>query len=255
MTNGRLSGSTAIVTGASEGIAEAIAKALAREGAAVALVSRSLERTKRVALEIEAAGGSALPLEADVRRAPAVDDMVAAVLRHWGKVDILVNGVGGFTGKSSIENITEGEWDAVLTLNVKTAFLCARAVATTMKDKRHGRIINIGSQAGNGPNPHNDSFLPYGTAKSALIGFTKHLAKQLGPYGITVNLVSPGTTLTPRALGNRDAASIERMKANTPLGAVIETLDTAEAVVFLASHEARYVTGVNLNVNAGAMIL
>lgn len=255
MAEGRLAGTSAIVTGASEGIAETIARTLAREGASVALVSRSRARTQRVAEAINASGGIAAALEADVTRSADVRRMVSAVAERWGDIDILVNGVGGFRGKAVIEDISEAQWDEVITVNLKSAFLCAQAVAAGMKERRRGCIINIGSQTGSGPNPHSDSYLPYGTAKAGLIGFTKHLAKQLGPFGITVNMVSPGTTLTPRALGNRDAASIARMKQQTPIGVVIESQDTAEAVLFLASSAARYITGVNVNVNAGAMIL
>lgn len=254
MAQGRVAGSIAIVTGASDGIAESIARALAREGASVAVVSRGLERVQRVARDIEAVGGSALALEADVTRAKDVREMVKSVLDRWGRVDVLVNGVGGFRGKASIEDITEAQWDEVMTLNMKTAFLCAQAVAATMKARGSGRIINIGSQAGSGPNPHGDSFLPYGAAKAGLIGFTKHLAKQLGPYGIAVNAVSPGTTLTTRSRKNRTEADIARLKAETPMRTLVETQDTAEAVVFLASEAGRYITGVNLTVNAGAMI-
>lgn len=254
MAQGKVAGAITIVTGASDGIAEAIARALAREGASVAVVSRDLERVQRVARDIEAAGGSALALEADVTRAKDVREMVKSVLDRWGRVDVLVNGVGGFRGKASIEDITEAQWDEVMTLNMKTAFLCAQAVAATMKAQRSGRIINIGSQAGSGPNPHGESFLPYGAAKAGLIGFTKHLAKQLGPYGIAVNAVSPGTTLTTRSRKNRTEADIARLKAETPMRTLVETQDTAEAVVFLASEAGRYITGVNLTVNAGAMI-
>ena len=252
---GKLSGSTAIVTGASEGIAEAIARTLAHEGASVAVVSRNLARAKRVADTIQAAGAMALALQADVTRSDDVQGMVKAVLERWGGIDILVNGVGGFSGHGSIVEMTEADWDQVITLNMKTAFLCAQAVARPMMEKRKGCIINIGSQAASGPNPHAESFLPYGAAKAGLIGFTKHLAKQLGPYGITVNAVSPGTTLTPRAQRNRDAASIERIKSHAPLRTLVEPEDTAAAVLFLTSNAARRITGVNLNVNAGAMIL
>ena len=255
MAEGRVAGSVAIVTGASDGIAEAIARTLAREGASVAVVSRNLVRTQRIADEIEAEGGSALAFQADVRRSHDVRNMVAAVLDRFGKIDILVNGVGGFSGKARIEEITEAQWDDVIDLNMKTAFLCAQAVVGPMKAQGSGRIVNIGSQAGSAPNPHGDSFLPYGAAKAGLIGFTKHLAKQLGPYGITVNAVSPGTTLTTRSRSNRDAASIERIKAQNPMGTLVETQDSAEAVVFLVAESGRYITGVNLNVNAGTMIL
>jgi NAD(P)-dependent dehydrogenase (short-subunit alcohol dehydrogenase family) len=252
---GRLAGSTAIVTGASEGIAEAIAHTLAREGASVAVVSRNLERTRRVAREIEAAGGKALPLQADVTMSRDVRDMVKAVLDWSGRVDILVNGVGGFTGHGSIEEIAEEDWDRVVALNMKSVFLCAQAVAPAMIEKHTGRIINMGSMAASGPNVHSNSFLPYAAAKAGVVGFTKHLAKQLGPHGITVNAVSPSTTLTARARKNRDAASIERLKSQSPLRTLIDAQDTAEAVLFLVSNEGRYITGINLNVNAGAAIV
>ena len=252
---GRLAGKTAIVTGASEGIAEAIARVLAREGASVGVVSRDIARCKRVTADIEAAGGTALALQADVTQTAQVQAMVQSVLDKWGSVDILVNGVGGFVGKAPIDEITEEQWDSVMTLNMKTAFLCAQSVVRPMKKKGGGRIINIGSIAANGPNPHSDSFLPYGAAKAGVIGFTKHLAKQLGPYGITVNAVSPGTTITERVKKNRDAAALERTKSQNALRALVECDDTANAVLYLASDEARHVTGVNLNVNAGGQIV
>lgn len=255
MTAGSLEGSIAIVTGASGGIAEAIAKTLAREGAAVAVVSRSLERTQRVAREIESAGGKALALAADVTKAADVRAMVSRVLDAYGRVDVLVNGVGGFTDKASIEDMTEAQWDDVMNLNMKSAFLCAQAVVRPMKDRGGGRIVNIGSQAGSAPNPHGISFIPYGAAKAGLVGFTKHLAKELGPHGITVNVVSPGTTVTPRSAKNLGPEGIERVKSHNPMKTLIEPEDTAQAVLFLASEAGRYITGVNLSVNAGTLIL
>jgi 3-oxoacyl-[acyl-carrier protein] reductase len=252
---GRLSGSTAIVTGASEGIAEAIARRLAREGARVALVSRSLAHTQRVAAEIEAAGGTAFALEADVTQSGPVVAMVKAVLHRWGGVDILVNGVGGFTGHAPIGDIPEREWDSIFTLNVKSAFLCVQAVIGPMKEKRRGSIINIGSMSGSAPAAHSHSYLPYAAAKAALIGFTKHLAHQVGEFGITVNAVSPSTTLTARARQNKDAGAIERIASHSAMKCLIDVQDTADAVLFLASSEARHITGVNLNVNAGTMIV
>jgi NAD(P)-dependent dehydrogenase (short-subunit alcohol dehydrogenase family) len=140
-------------------------------------------------------------------------------------------------------------------LNMKTAFLCAQAVVRPMKEKGGGRIINIASIAGNAPNPHSETYLPYGAAKAGLIGFTKHLAKQLGPFSITVNAVSPGTTITARVRKNRDAAALERTAQHNALKSLVECDDTAHAVLYLASDEARHVTGVNLNVNAGGLII
>lgn len=251
---GRLSGSTAIVTGASTGIGEVIAKTFAREGALVAIASRNFPEAKRVGAEIEAAGGSALVLQADVTQSQEVAGMVRAVLDRWGTVDILVNGVGGWQGLVPVTDISEDEWDRIITLNLKSAFLCVRAVAKIMMERKKGRIINLASQSGTGPNPGTNSNLPYACSKAGLIAFTKHLAKQLGPYGITVNTVSPGTTLTPRVMKIWDAATIEKKASANPLRCLVDSQDTADAVLFLASDESRHITGVNLNVNAGSAI-
>ena len=160
-------------------------------------------------------------------------------------------------GKSSRRSPTSAEedWDRIITLNLKSAFLCTRAAAKVMIGQKHGRIINIASQSGSGPNPGTDSNIPYACAKGALIAFTKHLAKQLGPHGITVNTVSPGTTLTPRVKKLWDAATVAKKAATNPLRCLVDAQDSADAVLFFASHDSRHVTGVNLNVNAGSAII
>lgn len=253
--NGRLAGLTAIVTAAGQGLGEAIAATLAREGAAVAVTDIHLPDADRVHAAIRAAGGTAIARQVDATRRDQVEAMVQAVVAWRGAVDILVNVAGGFHRFAPIADIREEEWDQVITVNLKSTFLCSQAVARVMMERRSGRIINIASLGGLGPNPYAPSYLPYGTAKAGVLGFTKHLAKDLGEFHITVNAISPGTTLTPRVRKVRDAASIERIAAQNPMKRLVEPADTAEAVVYLASAAARNVTGVNLNVNAGTLIV
>lgn len=251
----RLSGSKAIVTGAAQGIGEAIARILAREGASVVLADINLEGAKAVASEIERSGGAAWAARVDVTRLQEVTEMVRQVLNRWGTVDILVNNAGGFFRFSSILEIPEEEWDRIMALNVKSTFLCSQAVAKPMMEKKKGRIINIASMAGLGPHPHAPTYLPYGTAKAGVIAFTKHLARELGPYGVTVNTISPSTAATPRVKKVRDPESLKKIASMNPMGRLVEPEDVAEAVLFLASEEARSITGVNLNVNAGTLMI
>lgn len=252
--SGRLAGSVAIVTAAAQGLGEAIAKCFAREGATVAVVDINQGELERVAGEIEAAGGTALVRVVDVTKSSAVDRMVADVVERYGTVDILLNGAGGFHRFSPITEIADDEWERVITLNLTSAFYCSRAAARVMMERKFGRIISISSGAGLAPNPHAPSYAPYGAAKAGVIGMSKLIARDLGPYNITVNCIAPGTTLTPRVKKVRDAESLEKIASMNPMRHLVEPEDTAEAALYLASKEARYVTGVTLMVNAGNLI-
>lgn len=251
---GRLSGSIAIVTAAGQGIGETISKTYAREGASVAVVDVDGAEAERVAKDIQSAGGKALALAVDVTKTQAVTDMVKTIVERFGTVDILVNAAGGFHQLAQITDITDEEWDRVITLNLKTCFLCSRAVAAIMMERKKGRIVNIASGSGIAPNPFAPTYLPYGAAKAGVINMTKILGRDLGPYGITVNAISPGTTATPRVVKVRDEASRKKIAEQNPMRCLVEPQDTAEAALFLASPEARYITGVNLNVNAGNLM-
>src|SRR5215212_1933876 len=249
--SGRLVDHVAIITAGGQGIGEAICRTFAREGARVAVVDLNRAEAERVAGEI---GAAALAIEADVTKTPVVDAMVKTVLDKWGTVDILVNAAGGFHRLAPITDISDEEWDRVITVNLKSTFLCSRAVAPTMIERRKGRIINIASGSGMAPNPFAPTYLPYGAAKAGVINFSKVLARDLGQYGITVNAISPGTTATPRVVKVRDEASRKKIAEQNPMRTLVEPQDTAEAALFLASPEARFITGVNLTVNAGNLM-
>lgn len=251
----RVAGRIAVVTAGGQGLGEAISKTLAREGARVAVADRNVAQASRVVDEIAAAGGSAMVIEVDATSAVSVARLVDAVLKQWGVIDILVNGAGGFTRFAPITDISEDEWDQVIALNLKSAFLCSRAVVPGMIARRSGRIVNIASGAGISPNPFAPTYLAYAAGKAGLIGFSKVLASELGPHGITVNSVAPGTALTPRVRQVRDAESLARIAAQNPLRTLIEPQDCADAVLFLASDEARIITGETLKVNAGNLIM
>jgi NAD(P)-dependent dehydrogenase (short-subunit alcohol dehydrogenase family) len=253
-SQGRLAGHVAIVTAGGQGIGEAIAKTFAREGARVAVADLNRAEAERVAGEITAAKGDAFAIEVDATKTAAVEAMVKSVLDRWATVDILVNAAGGFHRLAPITDITDEEWDTVITVNLKSTFLCARAVAPTMIARRRGRIINIASGSGIAPNPYAPTYLPYGAAKAGVINFTKVLGRDLGQYGITVNAISPGTTATPRVVKVRDAESMKKIAEQNPMRCLVQVEDSAEAALYLASPAARYVTGVNLNVNAGNLM-
>jgi NAD(P)-dependent dehydrogenase (short-subunit alcohol dehydrogenase family) len=248
---GRLSGQVAIVTGAAGGLGETIAKTLAREGAAVGVTDINIRDAKRAESEILANGGSALAIECDVTRPSEVAKMVKEVLDRWGAIDILVNNAGGFNTFSPLPDITEDQWDRVVALNLKSVFLCCQAVSRHMMERRKGRIVNIASRAGLAPNPGGPDYLPYGAAKAGVMGLARLLARELGPYGITVNSISPSTVLTERIIKLRDPESLKKIAEMAPLRHLVEPQDIAEAVLFLASDAARSITGINLNVNSG----
>jgi len=251
----KISGQVAIVTGAATGLGEAIAKMLGEEGASVALADINIQDAKRVESEILGKGGAALAVQCDVTQSHQVTGMVGQVLGQWGAVDILVNNAGGFNKFSPLFKIAEEEWDRVVAFNLKSVFLCCQAVAKHMMERQKGRIVNIASRAGLAPNPGGPDYLPYGAAKAGVMGFTRLLARELGPFGITVNSISPSTVLTQRIIKLRDPESLKRIAEMAPLKHLVEPRDIAEAVLFLVSEGARSITGINLNVNSGNLMM
>lgn len=246
-------GKGVIVTGAAAGIGEAVARRFAECSADVAVLDLNLAGAEEVAAQLRLSGTRSFAVQASVTSEAELGAAVGECLARFGRVDILVNTAGGFPGRRDAVEMTEAEWDKTVALNLKSVFLCAKAVLPTMIDQRYGRIISVASEAGR--SPVHLSTAAYAAAKAGVIGFTRHLAKEVGRYGITVNATAPGVTLSPRVKTIYDDARIEEFKKMIPLGRVAEPLDQADPILFLASDAARHITGVTLDVNGGYLMV
>lgn len=243
-----LAGQVAVVTGSGSGIGEAIAKLLARAGAAVAVADLAEDAAKRVATEIEAAGGKALAVRCDVADEASVADALAQVRSELGPVRILVNNAATWVIKL-FKDTTPAEIDRIFSVTVTGTMNLTRATLPDLTAAPGGRIINIISDSGRTGEGY---MAAYAAAKSALIGLTKSLAKEVGRFGTTVNGVSPGTTNTPGSAAFIESVGGEAKLAKAyPLGRLGQPDDVAGGVVFFASPLADWVTGQILSVSGG----
>jgi 3-oxoacyl-[acyl-carrier protein] reductase len=242
----------AIVTGSARGIGREIALKLAEVGADVVVndIEAATEPLEKVVQEIKALGRKSLAVTADVSSTADVNHLMDTAVNEFGKIDILVNNAG-VTRDNLLMKMTDEEWDTVLNIDLKSAFLCTRAVIRHMLRQRSGRIISIASVVGMIGNAGQAN---YSSAKAGIIGFTKSIAKEVGSRSITVNAIAPGYIQTKMTEQLSDEQSQEMLK-HIPLASLGTPRDVAEAVAFLASDEARYITGHVLNVDGGMVLI
>ena len=243
----RLGGQTALVTGAARGLGYAAARRLAADGARVALFDRDAEALAAAAEALAAEGVDVLPHAVDVTDEEGVRAAVAAVLAAEGRIDVLVNNAGIYPHRP-FEELTYAEWRHVLAVNLDSVFLCTHAVYPGMRERRYGRIVNVSSAT---------FFIGYAglaayiASKGGIIGFTRALASEAGPHGITVNAVTPGLIATEGVLGGEEAGLFDEIVPEQALPRRGEPEDIAECIAYLAGPAAGFITGQTINVDGG----
>ena len=246
---GALDGKVAVVTGSSRGIGKAAALALAEQGGKIVVnYARSSEAADAVVAQIEGMGGEAIALQADVSKADEVDALIKATMDKFGRIDVLVNNAG-ITRDTLLLRMKPEDWQAVIDLNLTGVFLCTRAVSKIMLKQRSGRIVNISSVAGLMGNPGQAN---YSAAKAGVIGFTKTIAKELAPRGVTANVVAPGFIATDMT---GDLKNTEEILKYIPLARYGQPEEVAGLIRFLATDPAAaYITGQVMNVDGGMVM-
>lgn len=247
---GRLENRIAIVTGAGQGIGRAIALGMAREGAGLVIADLDEANAGAIKREIERVGGKASALYTDISNEGSVRGMIDHTLNEHGRVDILVNNAGIFP-TSSVEEMAEEEWDRVIGTNLIGTFLCSRAVVSHLLTQRSGRIISLTSGRAFQGARHGAH---YAASKAGIIAFSKSLALELAPYGITVNVICPGITDTAQPRGHQTEEQIYAQGQRIPLGRIGQPEDLAGPAIFLASDAAGFITGQTILVNGGGIM-
>ena len=245
-----LADKVAIVTGAAQGIGRAIAETLARHGADIVVADMDPGRAEEAAAAVTQLGRRALTVKVNVANWDEVKGMADRVVREWGKVDILVNNAG-ITRDGLLLRMREEDWNLVLQVNLTGTFYCTKAVLMPMTKQRYGRIVNIASIVGVMGNVGQAN---YAASKGAVIGFTKTAAREYASRNVTVNAVAPGFIDTPMTQGLSPEVK-DQLQKQIPLGRLGQPADIAEAVRFLVSDEAGYITGQVLHVNGGMLMV
>jgi len=241
-----LAGRVAIVTGGSRGIGAAVAASLAEHGAAVVVSGRDADRLERAVKELERAGATAVGVVADAASREDAERLTDTARQRFGRIDVLVNNAG-ITRDGLLVRMKDEDWDRVMEVNLRGAFVMTRAVAKVMVRQKSGRIVNVASAAGAMGNAGQTN---YSAAKAGLIGFTKAAARELAHWHILVNAVAPGLIETDMSAAVPEAAR-QALLAQVPLGRIGTAREVAEVVRFLAEDGAAYVTGQVFHVNGG----
>jgi len=241
----RLDGKVALITGAGGDLGRGMACRLAQAGARVVVNDINPDRVQETVELIAGLGGQAMPYCADLTRSEEVNAMVAQIIETWKQLDILVNNAGDIRDAMLIK-MSDEDWDYVIDLNLKGAFLCARSAAPHMIARRYGKIVNISSLAYKG----NIGQTNYVSAKAGIVGLTQALGLELARYGINVNCVAPGLIDTPKAR-RLDPQTLERLVNKTPMRRMGEIADVANAVLFLVSDQSAYISRQTIHVSGG----
>jgi 3-oxoacyl-[acyl-carrier protein] reductase len=244
-----LEGRVALVTGASQGIGHACALTLARHGVSIAVAARNQQKLEELAATVTSTGGKAAAFPMDVADEDQIKSAIKSAIAHFGKIDILVNNAG-ITRDQLVMRMKRADWDAVLTTNLTSAYLCIQSVIPSMLKQRWGRIINITSIFGQMGQAGQAN---YAASKAGLIGLTMAIAREVASRNITSNAIAPGFIETSMTASLSDEFKQSAVK-QIPLGRVGTPEDIASAVAFLASDEASYITGHVLNVNGGMLM-
>jgi 3-oxoacyl-[acyl-carrier protein] reductase len=243
---------TALVTGAGRGMGKSVAQVFCERGARVVINDANLELAQSAARELAASGAQTLAVGGSVAAASDVQDMIAQTLEHFGGLDILVNNAGVLRPTKVLE-IPEDEWDFILDVNLKGTFLCSQAALPAMQKHGWGRIINFSSTAGK--NISTVGGAHYTAAKAGILGFTRHLAKEVARDGITVNAVCPGLIDTEMVRATISDERTQQYAESFPIPRLGRPEEVAKLVAFLASEEAAYITGASLDINGGDLMI
>jgi len=246
-----LNGKVALVTGAKQGMGKSHALALAKQGAKVVVTDINKEECEIVVEEIKSSGGEAVAFKLDVSNASEVNQVFDEIVKQFGRLDILVNNAGIYSPKAALD-LTEADWDKTISINLKGEFLCAQRAAREMAKNKWGRIINIASIASGGVGVGISGGAHYTASKGGIIGMTETLADEWASLGINVNAIGPGAIDTPMtSVSQIPDEAMNAILTGVPLKRMGKPEEVSAAVVFLASEEASYVTGVTLYVDGG----